>query len=115
MRNSAEPFDERVSLDFRHDARRVEALGQIAARGPAVSARGCEHGRHDRLDLSLCRLPLGAQGAEHDRLDDHHDLFRVGVVCADLRALIGIEKAFEQSPENRRVDEAPIEARSGEQ
>ena len=34
---------------------------------------------------------------------------------ADLRALVGIEEALEQSAEDRRVDQAPVEARRGEQ
>ena len=34
---------------------------------------------------------------------------------ADLRALVGIEEALEQSAEDRRVDQAPVEARGGEQ
>ena len=33
---------------------------------------------------------------------------------ADLRALVGIEKALEQSAEDGRVDQAPVEARRGE-
>src|ERR1700677_2582227 len=39
----------------------------------------------------------------------------IGVMRADLRPLVGIEEALEQSAEDRRVDQAPIEARSGEQ
>ncbi len=34
---------------------------------------------------------------------------------ADLRALVGIEEALEQRAEDRRVDQAPVEARGGEQ
>ena len=34
---------------------------------------------------------------------------------ADLRALVGIEEALEQGAENRRVDQAPVEAGGGEQ
>ncbi len=34
---------------------------------------------------------------------------------ADLRPLVGIEKALEQRAEDRRVDQAPVEARGGEQ
>ena len=40
---------------------------------------------------------------------------RVGVVGADLRSLVGVEEALEQRAENRRIDEAPVEARGGEQ
>ena len=36
-------------------------------------------------------------------------------MCADLRALVGVEKALEQRAEDRRVDQAPVEARRGEQ
>ena len=39
----------------------------------------------------------------------------IGVMRADLGAFVGIEKTFEQSAENRRIDEAPIEAGGGEQ
>ena len=104
-------------------SRSISALARAAsnrlprsrARGPAAAAGRLERRRHDRVDLGLGRVPFGAQRAQHDRLDDHHDLFGVGVMRADLRALVGIEKALEQRAEDRRVDQAPVEARGGEQ
>ena len=39
---------------------------------------------------------------------------RIGVKRADLRPLVGVEEAREQRAENRRVDQAPVDARGGE-
>src|ERR1700688_2550266 len=73
-----------------------------------------------RLHKLFCRdpgdLPFGPQRTQDHRLDDHHDLFGVSVMRADLRALVGIKKALEQSPENRRIDLAPVKTcRSNQQ
>ena len=46
-------------------------------------------------------FPLGQQRADHDRLDQQHDLVAVGVVRAELRALARVEPALEQVP---RID-----------
>ncbi len=51
--------------------------------------------RHDRLDF-LSRASHSRVERTHDhRLDDQHDLVGVGVMRADLRALVGIEEALE--------------------
>ena len=59
-------------------------------------------------NFGLHRLPFRIERAHDHRLDDHHDLFGVGVVRADLRALVGIEEALEQRAEDRRVDRRPV-------
>ncbi len=112
--NRAEPVDESVALGFRLGARGVEALAEIALGIPAAPAGGFEHGRHDRLDPRLRRLPFGAERAQHDWLYDHLDLVWIGVVRADLRPLVGVEKTLEQGAEDRRIDQAPVEPGGGE-
>jgi len=61
-----------------------------------------------RLDPYDC--PLRPERMQDHRLDDHHDLVRIGVVRADLRALVGIEKALKQGAENGGVNQAPVKA-----
>ena len=114
MRKRAQPVDEGVALGFGLGARDVEALAEVAPGVPAASAGGFQHGRHDRFDLRLRRLPFGLERAQHDRLDDLHDLVGIGVMRADLRPLVGVEEALEQCAEDGRVDQAPVEARGGE-
>ena len=87
---------------------------RLAVRPPPPAGRG-QHRRHDLFDLRLRRVPFAQERAHDHRLDDQGDFFRVGVMGADLRALVGIEKALEQRAEDRRVDEAPVEAGGGEQ
>ena len=62
-------------------------------------------------DLLLYAPPLCHQRADDHRLDDPHDLVAVGVVRAELGALVGVEPAFEQGSEDRRVDLRPVERR----
>ena len=112
----AEPVDEGVALGLGLGARRRRSVCRalaLAVRPPPPAAASA--GAMIASILAFAVVPLGAQRAQHDRLDDHHDLFGVGVMGADLRALVGIEKALEQRAENRRVDQAPVEARGGEQ
>jgi hypothetical protein len=65
------------------------------------------------FDPGLCRRPLLLQRPQDDRLRDHQDLLGIGVVRADLRALVRVEKAFEQRAEDGRVDLAPVERGRG--
>ena len=60
-------------------------------------------------DPGLRRLPFGEQRPDDHRLDDPHDLVAVGVVRPELRALVRIEPALEQRPQDRRIDFRPVE------
>ena len=51
------------------------------------------------FDLALSGRPFLGQWPQDHRLDDHHDLFRVGVMRPDLPALVRIEEALEQRAE----------------
>ena len=75
--------------------------------GPAATSR--EYLGHFGLD----RLPFDRERPHDDRLDDHHDLFRVGVVRADLRPLVGVEEPFKQGTEDRWVNRRPVLFRNG--
>src|ERR1700737_5631901 len=61
------------------------------------------------LGLGPRDLPLRTQRAQDYRLDDHHDLVGIRIMCPDLRALVGIGEALEKRTENRRVDQTPVE------
>ncbi len=61
-------------------------------------------------DLRPDAFPFRLKRADDDRLDQHHDLVPVGVMCAELAALIRVKATLEQRPENRRVDLAPVQA-----
>ena len=58
--------------------------------------------------------PFRQQGTHDNGLDDKHDLVAVGVVRAQLRSLSGVEPAFEQRAQDRRVDLRPVEIRRRE-
>src|SRR5690606_23465251 len=73
----------------------------LALRRVPLLAQGSELGLH--------LLPLRRERAQHDRLDDQHDLVAVGVVRAQLAALVGVEAPLEESAEDRRLDRAPVE------
>ena len=60
------------------------------------------------------RLPFCEPRANHDRLDEQHDLVAVGVVRAELGTLAGVEPALEQRSEDRRVDFRPVQHRRAE-
>jgi hypothetical protein len=66
-----------------------------------------------RLALDVC--PLAPQRIHQHRLDDQPDIGRARVVQAELGALARVDRALEQRAEDRRLDLAPIEARSGGQ
>ena len=51
-------------------------------------------------EIGLHGLPLGQQGADNHRVDDPHDLVAVGVVRAELRALVRVEPTLEQGAED---------------
>src|SRR5262249_40897956 len=55
---------------------------------------------HQSLDFGARRLPLGEPRADDDRLDAQHDLVAVGVMRAQLAALVGVEAALEQRAED---------------
>ena len=57
------------------------------------------------------RLPFGEKRAHYHRLNDPHDLVAVGVVRTELRALVRVEPALEQRPQDRGVDFRPVECR----
>lgn len=65
--------------------------------------------RHRLGDAPLRRLPLGLQrGADHGG-DEALDGVAVGVVRAELAALVRVEAALEQGAEDGGVDVGPIE------
>ena len=53
-------------------------------------------------------VPLTAQRLHHNRLHDKHDVVRACVVRPQLRALGGVQSAFEQRAEYRRFYVAPV-------
>ena len=61
-------------------------------------------------DLLFGGLPFGGERADDDRLDQPLNRRRVGVMRTELGTLGGVEAAFEQGTEDRRVDIAPIHA-----
>ena len=94
---------ERSGLVGAHRLARLFANGGNPRPGGIASGRVC-------LDLRFGLLPLPAQRPDDQRIDNPHDLVAVGVVGAELAALVGIEPALEQSAENRGIDLRPIEA-----
>ena len=62
-------------------------------------------------NLGLRSLPFREPGADDHRLDDAHDLVAVGVVRAELRALVRVEPALEERAQYRGVDLRPVERR----
>ncbi len=66
---------------------------------------------HRGRDPGLRRLPLRKQRTDDRRRDDPYDLFWVGVVRAELRALIRVQTALEQRSEHRRINLQPVERR----
>ena len=81
--------------------RRVAPLRLLAPLGAGGRRPGGLGAFHIGGDLRLLGFPLGQQRADHDRLDQQHDLVAVGVVRAELRALARVEPALEQVP---RID-----------
>lgn len=63
---------------------------------------------HQPGDLRPRRLPFRHQRPDDHRLDDHHDLVAVGVVGAELAALVGVETALEQRAQDGRIDVPPV-------
>jgi hypothetical protein len=59
--------------------------------------------------------PLAPQRIHQHRLDDQFDICCARVVQSELGALARIDRPLEQRPEDRRLDLAPIQARSGGQ
>ncbi len=64
--------------------------------------------RHQRRDRIAHPLPFPEQRLDDHGPDDHHDLFRIRIMGAELRALAGIEAALEQRAEDRRIDLRPV-------
>ena len=60
--------------------------------------------------LAAVPYAVASERAQDHRLDDLHDLVGVGIVRANLRALVGVEKALEQGAEDGGIDFTPIEA-----
>ena len=88
--------------------------GAEDALGVLVGWRSSGHlaaGHHEWRDLRLSLGPVPAQWGHQDGLNKPKDRGSVCVVGAELRSLIGIEAALEQSPEDGRLDLAPIELR----
>ena len=52
-----------------------------------------------------------SSGSTMTGVDDLHDLVAVGVMRAELAALVGVEAALEQGAEDRGVDVGPVELR----
>ena len=52
---------------------------------------------------------LAAERAQDHRLDQAPDRLAVGVVGAELGALVGVQAALEQGAEDRGLDERPVE------
>ena len=84
--------------------RRAAPVATTPCSGPPSRVRPLDGCRSIRLR----RLPFRRQRPHDHRLDDHHDLFGIGVVRADLRPLVGIEDALEQRAEDGRVDRRPV-------
>ena len=79
--------------------------------GSAASRRSCLVLLRDVGDLLFLDLPLSQQGADNHRVDDPHDLVAVGIVRAELRALVRVKATFKK----RAAISAPVQApcRSG--
>ena len=67
------------------------------------------------FDLGFCLHPFCGQRPDDDRLNNHHDLLGIGVMCTDLAAFLWVEKAFEQRSKDRWIDLAPVEAGSSDE
>ncbi len=96
------------------DAHRPQAVkeGIEHARRILVGRRGLRHlatGEDQARDLLLHRDVLAAQRPDHHGLDEPPDRVPVGVVGAQLGALVGVEAALEQGAEDRGLDERPVE------
>src|SRR5712691_4573567 len=87
----------------------MQGLSSVPGSIARSRCRGSMEGFHLLGDLELHSLPFHLTRADEHGLNKHHDLVAVGIVCSKLAALVRIETAFKERPEDRRVNIAPIE------
>src|SRR6266852_4655139 len=56
------------------------------------------------LDLDIRKLPFGEERTHDHRLDNQHDLVAIGIVRAELAALVRVKASLEQRSEDRWIN-----------